>query len=328
MKDLFDAVETLSLVASSTPFVGKRLEKTRDGAFGVGRVNENVNWNQYRECEAMFLRKDGGCIGASGEPLYFDNIGERQDKSLFAKFDASIVKMWYADDILYALVTRVRSVPLSRLRGTGKIFSPYAAEMVATWWDSSEDVYRGKRSLFNLRGSEWVSTAGVQFLSAQSYLKFDDVRAIGLRAKVDGDESGRCEEDSFAICMAASIAFTRDLLWRVEICLPSGMSISFTTNAIGCHEAYTNRDKVGDRREALRHWVKQHYRTVSRVNDAGEEDAKEVFVRQHLRGKVPFRWCGLDCNVVVSPFDLRRNERFKNERAAIAKRPSNAEAVQ
>jgi hypothetical protein len=81
--------------------------------------------------------------------------------------------------------------------------------------------------------------------------------------------------------------------------------------------AFRNRqpNEVSGRRDALRHWVSQHYRT--RHVDEGDEPQR-VIVRQHLRGRTPFRWCGIDCELVVSPFDIRRNERLRIERQQMA----------
>lgn len=64
-----------------------------------------------------------------------------------------------------------------------------------------------------------------------------------------------------------------------------------------------------ERRAAIKHWVSQHYRENS------ENEDSIVFVRQHLRGHTQFLWNGLFCELLVSEYDLERNELFRLEAA-------------
>ena len=57
------------------------------------------------------------------------------------------------------------------------------------------------------------------------------------------------------------------------------------------------------RRSALRHWVTNHYME--------HEEAGSVYVRDHLRGNTNFRWANFPCEIMVSAYDLEKNEFFR-----------------
>ena len=59
------------------------------------------------------------------------------------------------------------------------------------------------------------------------------------------------------------------------------------------------------RRAALRHGVNEHYR--ERSGDASSMD----YVCEHLRGETRFVWNGWPCELMVSEFDMEKNEYFR-----------------
>jgi hypothetical protein len=79
------------------------------------------------------------------------------------------------------------------------------------------------------------------------------------------------------------------------------------TSPRGCLSFFQDReiDPGRSRRAALRHWVRQHYRDVS--------DSGLAFVREHLRGNTEFGWRGLAAEILVSAFDLEKNELFREQ---------------
>lgn len=115
--------------------------------------------------------------------------------------------------------------------------------------------------------------------------------------------------------MLAGMAFSMDFHWRVVLKTPDGHSFSILTDSRGAAAAF--RDRTGDtpsgRRPALINWVKEHTRNLKSSTSEGDEFLKTIAVRKHLRGRIPFRWCGIDCEMVVAPFDLRVNQRLAKQ---------------
>lgn len=109
--------------------------------------------------------------------------------------------------------------------------------------------------------------------------------------------------------MAFSIALSERYSWHVAFGSDTEKSLRLLlpTNPLGCLALFKTREKKADetRRAALRHWVSSFYR------EHGDRDI--AFVRDHLRGTTLFDWRGLNCEILVSQFDLEKNEFFKNQ---------------
>jgi hypothetical protein len=109
-----------------------------------------------------------------------------------------------------------------------------------------------------------------------------------------------------------SLALTERYLWHVALGFPDwpdGPRILMPTSPAGCLSFYKDRelDPTCSRRAALRHWVREHYR------DIGDAGLGLAFVREHLRGCTEFIWHGLAAELLVSAYDLERNELFKQQ---------------
>ena len=102
-----------------------------------------------------------------------------------------------------------------------------------------------------------------------------------------------------SIRMALRIGFSRRYHWRVVLGYEGRPGLSFVTDPTGVLETFQNREIPGgrSRRQALLHWVEQHWRR-SRV----DPDALHR-VRAHLRGARTFKWNDLLCTVHESEFD-------------------------
>lgn len=207
----------------------------------------------------------------------------------------------------YAILHRMRTVPISRGRGH-KLYSPYLCEY--SFCDVSLDrgVYRGDVYLINWVGKEWQPISPSRMVkdiapSGECY------GSVGATTICHHDPEG----DAFAYLAGMGIAFARDLCWRVIITSPCGQSISLPTSYAGAMAAFRNREpeETTGRRKALRHWVRQHYRRKAKQEEV--EADEYVAVRRHLRGRTPFRWMGLDCQIVVPPIDERLNERLASQ---------------
>lgn len=104
--------------------------------------------------------------------------------------------------------------------------------------------------------------------------------------------------------IAAWFEWAKRTCWSVKFSLPQSPSVSIPTDPTGVKELLRMRD-VPDgksRREALKHWVKEHFR--KNRNDPSVEHS----VRAHLRGADCCNWFGLMCKIVPSKIDLARNQ--------------------
>lgn len=92
--------------------------------------------------------------------------------------------------------------------------------------------------------------------------------------------------------------------WGVEFRLPSAPGIRLNTDSTGAKELLRMRDvpEGRTRREALKHWVHEHWRKLRNDPDV------ETQVRQHLRGADRCSWFGLECRIIPSVPDRQKNE--------------------
>jgi hypothetical protein len=100
-------------------------------------------------------------------------------------------------------------------------------------------------------------------------------------------------------------AFTARYEWHVAFgTVPGGPRLLFPTNPAGALHLFNNRDRAPGkaRREALKHWVEEHYR------DSPEDLS---YVCHHLRGHTEFTWAGFNSELFVSQYDLEMNKLFK-----------------
>lgn len=272
-------------------------------------TKEKVRPADFREAEAFLDANDGEMIGISKNDdsvLYFPDVRPTDVPG----YDISAVMTTVGDNGNRQIeLYRLREEPLKKARGQ-KVYSPHVASMYSCWIDAETGTYTSNKMLLNSAGKEWVplGAKGEYFHFAQSKTCDGNVVNFGI---TDGEGiTNTCN-------MLLGLSFTRDVVWRVVFKGPSGISISLSTDTAGAMAAFRNRqpNEATGRRDALRHWVRQHYRV--RPVDEGDEPQK-VIVRQHLRGRTPFRWFGIDCELVVSPFDMRRNDRFRAEREQMA----------
>lgn len=91
--------------------------------------------------------------------------------------------------------------------------------------------------------------------------------------------------------------------WTVDIGSAQGFRIRLDTDAVGARELLKERDvSPGERRKALLHWVKAHYRRCKR--SSGDSDL--TWVREYLQGQKEVSWGGIPVRVTPSADDLRR----------------------
>jgi hypothetical protein len=116
------------------------------------------------------------------------------------------------------------------------------------------------------------------------------------------------EEINRSAGMAVSLALTERYSWHAALDAgKGGPRLLLPTNPKGCLALFSDRHKRDEerRRAALKHWVHNHFRASSKE---GLE-----YVRDHLRGATEFNWYGLGCELMVSEFDLEKNDAFRHQ---------------
>jgi hypothetical protein len=162
-----------------------------------------------------------------------------------------------------------------------------------SWW--LEDGYAGWVN------GEWMKIPILELTTTES--------ERGQLVVYDQNSKKSREETRRSAQFAFSGMLTQRYEWHVALGPDrNGPRILLTTSPAGCRDLFKDRAKSPNRsrREALRHWVMRHYREQS-------SDHTVTFVRQHLRGATDFNWRDLAGEVLVSAFDLEKNEAFKLE---------------
>lgn len=293
----------------------RTLEQLVDDVFVFCGLSESAERNElslgvlksctpqdFEEAEAMLFSDGDDLFEIGGREIqYFTDVHPKD----VPKFDVSACKFEEDEDGKpYILLTRFRQVTPKHARGQ-KIWSPYLGSLWECLVDVNSGVYQGCKRVVNKIGSSWVQVGQVRESQWFYAKKADHARLRGIE-----DDA----ETTTDVCQCLlGIQFTRDLEWRVVIKSQNRTSLSFPTDVRGAMAAFKHRD-VNDqtgRRDAFRNWVVEHYRKRAGADDDVE---KEIKVREHLRGRTPFRWLGMDCELVVAPWDERRNERLRQER--------------
>lgn len=151
------------------------------------------------------------------------------------------------------------------------------------YWIDQDGTYSGAANYYGWGGKKWVDCC--------------------FNSKLDPHEQNHSDKAHCdRINMAQSGALTKRYEWSVQFSLDGSHPIEFVTDAFGAREIFADRDKpeTGDRRRALRHWVRAHYRKKR----TSEEDAARI--RAHLRGATLFDWRGFRCTLCPSQFDLEQ----------------------
>jgi hypothetical protein len=115
------------------------------------------------------------------------------------------------------------------------------------------------------------------------------------------------------VLLAHGVAMRREYLWSVLLGERGAPRARYVTDPVGVREAFRLRD-IPDgkqRRTALRHWVRDHWRRRGR-----ESEADHRWILAHMRGAEEFSWSGLQCRIEPSRQDERRNSWTRAGRAA------------
>lgn len=184
---------------------------------------------------------------------------------------------------------RFRTIKPKDVRGLVKLVSPVMAENVcALVLNDGERL--AARGVLSLIGGNWVDARG-------PVRRWKDGGGFEQRNKYDDTE---IEQHKLLPMIATWIALRQRYDWSVLIGYEGSARVRFFTDPIGLRAVFKLRDLPPgkERRAALKHWVRQHWR---RKRD--DEDAR-TWVRRHIRGAESFTWDGLRCAIQPAEFDL------------------------
>lgn len=233
-----------------------------------------------------------------------DKIGGESDIVLDGDADDLADAVWPLDIGMIVrkehgyFINRLVTTNPAEVRGRVRMILPRMAMMHGghfdddgSWWAQSIPV--------GLSADQWiVLDAGMQTRDGGSYIA---TRSTNAQLRDEINTTSR---------ISTGLALTKRYSWHVALGLPEwpdGPRVLLATSPNGCLSFFKDRE-IGEgrsRRAALRHWVRQHYRDLDQSGAA--------FVREHLRGHTEFGWRGLAAEILVSAYDLERNELFRQQ---------------
>lgn len=142
----------------------------------------------------------------------------------------------------------------------------------------------------------WIKQRGKCFVQ-QAFMGLQNGYwvSIGHNDRVVMEE----QEDNF-IQVSIGCQFNRQFYWEVALGWEGTPTLAFQTDPVGVKEVFRLRDiPTGkQRRTALMHWVKEHWR-------GNKEEDDGIKIESYLRGESRFAWNGLVCEVYPSLDDLQ-----------------------
>lgn len=125
------------------------------------------------------------------------------------------------------------------------------------------------------------------------------VEVAGTARKIStGRTKGGREEltvlESYLPSICRYVSYLSTKTWKVVLSQPGTPGVSFMTDPLGVKGFFQCRDKPEgrNRRAALLHWVREHYRKNRHDHEA------EILVREHMRGATIFSWFDLQGTVI------------------------------
>jgi len=198
-------------------------------------------------------------------------------------------------------VGRVATVAPSELRGKVKIV-PTKAVTISGGYLIKGKKWWAETSICGLVGKNWTCIENALIRQSQSGVKGNTNQIFRGRADP--------QELNDSISMTLAIAMTERYSWHVAFGKTDGPRLLLPTSPTGCLALFRDREKSeSGRRDALKHWVTNHYR------DSSHSKADIIYVCDHLRGATTFVWRGLKCEILVSQYDLEKNEFFRVQAA-------------
>lgn len=114
-------------------------------------------------------------------------------------------------------------------------------------------------------------------------------------------KDGLRDHEIYPVDIACGYAFNMRYHWGVELRVSQDApSILLPTDPSGVRSIFSHRERnpLTNRRDALLHWVRDHFRK------SRKEASDAIWVKKHLRGKWSFDWNGMQAIIHPSNFDV------------------------
>lgn len=195
-------------------------------------------------------------------------------------------------------IVKARSTEAAKWRGKVKLVSSKMLQV--------DHILIDKDNIVRERETGPIAFIGGEFTVADHMMS----RVIGRNcvSKRDGDVS----MDRQTAWVLMGLALSNHYEWSIGLRLGDGPELRVLTDVHGIGALFRDRERGNrTRREALAHWVANHWRRHRSDADM------EAYVRDHLRGAGWFRWAGYDCRIHIAPYDREREARLIAERAGM-----------
>jgi hypothetical protein len=295
-----DVAETAALVLERFEDLRARDVDYYESRSSIKLAEDLLGNDFYLADQELFERMQGGSKYLQGHIGGDDKIKVSEMTEACWPVSFGVVGL-YEDDLV--ALYQIDTVDAKAVRGRVKMVVPKMMRLV-TGVFGDNGAWHCDEYIVGLIGERWVAldkgmehrhAAGPTLTSSKKW-------AFG--ASTDGS----WEHQVVSKCMTGY--FETRYYWHVAFgSSEHQLRIVLPTNPTGALKLFKDRalDQGRTRREALRHWVAQHYR---------EDDAAgSVYIRDHLRGNTHFNWSTMPCELMVSAFDLEKNEAFKHEAA-------------
>jgi hypothetical protein len=199
-------------------------------------------------------------------------------------------ELWKDKKAIYG-VQRIRRVALSEIRGRFKLKSGMVIELAAALIHS-DGTYTSSR----FYAEQWGSSGW--YVIGQPGPVIPELLLDHERRQVE---------------ISLGYAYARHFDWQVEIGYTKMPTIALTVDPPAARTVFKLRDLPPgkDRREALKHWVGEHYRHQS----SGDSTEELIKIWPYLRGGNQFKWHGMECRIHPSRHDLIRAKKYEEYRA-------------
>jgi hypothetical protein len=206
---------------------------------------------------------------------------------------------YYDDDDLVALFQATSTTP-EAVRGRVKLTASKMVEVKIGQFGIN-GMWSVQESVAGLIGKRWVD------LGLGMEKRWDNINVAPMSWRNRGSKD-KADFVHDTISLMITQALETRYQWHVAFGgRKHGLRIVLPTNPTGALKLFKDRELTAgkSRREALRHWVENFIR---------DDDVHgSVYVRDHLRGNTEFTWNGMETELMVSAFDLEKNEAFKSE---------------
>ena len=204
----------------------------------------------------------------------------------------------YEDDLV--ILYQATTATPAEVRGRTKLTASKMVELRIGQFGANGS-WSVRETVVGLIGKKWVQ------LDAGMEQRWDNINVGPMSWRTDGNDS-RKEWIHDLLCRMVATTLEARYSWHVAFGgRQHGLRLVLPTNPTSALKLFKDRalTEGKGRREALRHWV-EHF-----IRD--DEEHGSIYVRDHLRGNTEFVWNEMETELMVSAYDLEKNDAFKNE---------------